>query len=81
MKYVCEICGQQFDRETDCIEHEKACKAKYAAGLGIAAAFNKVLDNADNAKLVIVTYAGGQQRFIQRAEFDLKRNMVVLATI
>ncbi len=54
MKYVCEICGRQFDNETPCIKHEKACKEKHAALIKVADLINEALEVAQSASISIV---------------------------
>lgn len=80
MKYACEICGQEFNQENACAEHEKICKQAHAPGLETAAALNKVFVAAEEARIAVVTNGGSVRCFIRSATYEPKSQTVILKT-
>ena len=54
MKYVCEVCGRQFENEIACSEHEKQCKKKHAALIKVKNLINEAIAIAKTASISIV---------------------------
>lgn len=81
MKYVCEICGRQFDRKTDCIKHEKACKEKHAALIKVADLINEAVKVAKGASISIVLNEcnATEKTFITEAELEKDGKTVLVS--
>lgn len=82
MKYVCEICGRQFDKETACTKHERACKKKHAALIKVAGLINEAVKVAKGASISIALDECNvvEKTFITAAELG-KDGKTVLVSI
>lgn len=81
MKYVCEICGRQFDRETACTKHEKACKEKHAVLIKVAGFINEAVKVAKGASISIVLNEcnATEKAFITEAELGKDGKTVLVS--
>lgn len=81
MKYACEICGQQFDRETACIEHEKNCKKEHATGFEAITALNQIFAACAAAGVEITDNRGSVRVFLNHATYNPKSKAILLTKI